>query len=84
MAKDETELGDVIKARRVEVAATVHNALGLVLYELGAMDPKPDSNVVGGITWDIVKRMRAPKEKDDPEGRTLARIGKVLEFKTGE
>jgi hypothetical protein len=43
---------------------------------------KADGEVVQGITWDTAKRMKSPRLNDQtPEGRTLARVGKVLKFK---
>ena len=85
VAKDEAALGDVIKARRAQVATNTHYALGLVLHELGAMTAKADSKVTDFMTWDIAAKVKKPSKKDDTaEGQTLARIGKVLEFKTGE
>jgi hypothetical protein len=79
------EANDATENRRTRIASTVREALGLVLYELGVTGDAADNTVVQGITWDIVRRMRSPKPKEeDAEGRTLARIGKVLKFKKGK
>jgi hypothetical protein len=77
---------DAEETRRAELLATIREAMVKVLDDLGAADWKaPNSDqmtgpeMVTGITWDIVMRIKAPKDKDDtPEGRTLARIGKTL------
>jgi hypothetical protein len=77
-------------ARRSEILALTRDAMVKVLADLGAASSVPTSAVpdeaevaepemVAGITFDLAKKIRAPRENDDtPEGRLLARVGKAL------
>ena len=77
-------------ARRSEILALTRDAMVKVFDDLGAASSVPTSAVpeeaevtgpdmVAGITFDLAKKIRAPRENDDtPEGRLLARVGKAL------
>jgi len=77
-------------ARRSEILALTRDAMVKVLNDLGAASSVPTSAVpveakvaeadmVAGITFDLAKKIRAPRENDDtPEGGVLARVGKAL------